>query len=237
MTDIAETHEVVGREQWLSARKQLLVKEKAFTRARDALNRERRELPWEAVASDYVFEGPAGPEKLSQLFEGRSQLIVYHFMFGAQDDAGCPHCSFWADSFNNNVVHLNHRDASFVAISRAPYPKLAAYRQRLGWSFKWLSSGANSFNYDFGASFREEDLEPGKTPFNFGTLPAGLEDREGISVFYRDAQGRIYRTYSTHGRGIDLMNTAYNFIDLTPKGRDEGDRNQYWVRRHDEYDR
>jgi predicted dithiol-disulfide oxidoreductase (DUF899 family) len=237
MTDIAETHEIVGREQWLAARKQLLVKEKAFTRARDALNQERRELPWEAVATDYVFEGPDGPEKLSQLFDGRSQLIVYHFMFGTQDEVGCPHCSFWADSFNNNVVHLKHRDASFVAISRAPYPKLAAYRQRLGWSFKWLSSGANSFNYDFGASFREEDLEPGKTPFNFGTLPAGLEDREGISVFYRDAQGRIYRTYSTHGRGIDLMNTAYNFIDLTPKGRDEGDRNQYWVRRHDEYDR
>jgi predicted dithiol-disulfide oxidoreductase (DUF899 family) len=237
MTDIAETHEIVGREQWLAARKQLLVKEKAFTRARDALNQERRELPWEAVATDYVFDGPDGPEKLSQLFDGRSQLIVYHFMFGTQDEVGCPHCSFWADSFNNNVVHLNHRDASFVAISRAPYPKLAAYRQRLGWSFKWLSSGANSFNYDFGASFRREDLEPGKTPFNFGTLPAGLEDREGISVFYKDAQGRIYRTYSTHGRGIDLMNTAYNFIDLTPKGRDEGDRNQYWVRRHDEYDR
>ena len=237
MTMIPEPHEVVSRDQWIAARKVLLAKEKAFTRARDALSQERRDLPWEAVETDYVFDGPAGPETLSQIFDGRSQLIVSHFMFGPQNDVGCAHCSFWADSYNDNVIHLNHRDTSFAAISRAPYAKLAAYQRRMGWTFKWLSSGANTFNYDFGASFREADLEPGKTPFNFGTMAAGMADREGVSVFYKDASGRIYRTYSTHARGVDLLNTAYNYIDLTPKGRDEGDGNQHWVRRHDEYDR
>ena len=235
MSVIVEPHKVVSHDKWIAARREFLAEEKAFTRARDALSQERRDLPWEAVETDYVFEGPNGPARLSQLFEGRSQLIVYHFMFGAGDDVGCAHCSFWADSFNDNVIHLNHHDVSFVAISRAPQAKLEAYQKRLGWTFKWLSSGVNSFNYDFGASFRTEDLEPGKTPFNFGTLPAGMEDREGISVFYKDAEGRIFRTYSTHGRGIDLMNTAYNFIDLTPKGRDEAEGTQRWVRRHDEY--
>jgi predicted dithiol-disulfide oxidoreductase (DUF899 family) len=230
---MADHHPVVSRDQWLDARKSLLAKEKQFTRLRDQLSQQRRDLPWERVAKTYMFDGPDGAETLAQLFAGKSQLIVYHFMF-PPDGEPCKHCSFWADNFNPVVVHINHRDASMVAISRASYEQIAAYKQRMGWSFKWLSSGSNSFNYDFGASFTPE--EQGKPVFNFGTQVPGLKDREGVSVFARDESGAIFRTYSTHGRGIDLLNTAYNYIDLLPKGRDENGRNQYWVRRHDEYE-
>jgi predicted dithiol-disulfide oxidoreductase (DUF899 family) len=223
---------IVGHDEWLAARKELLAKEKAFTRARDELTEQRQALPWEAVEKEYVFEGPTGHETLSDLFDGCSQLIVYHFMFGPDDDVGCKSCSFWADNFNPNVVHLNARDVSFVAVSRAPFEKLEAYRQRMGWDFHWVSSGETDFNFDYGASFTPEQQDD--AVYNFGSLPPRIPDREGLSVFARD-DGRIYHTYSAYARGIDLVNTAYNYLDLVPKGRDEGDRGQDWVRRHDEY--
>ena len=227
-------HRVVGHDEWVAARKDFLGQEKEFTRMRDDLNRRRRELPWEPVEKNYAFDGANGKETLSDLFDGRSQLVVYHFMFSPEWDAGCPHCSFWADNFNDVIVHMNHRDTSMVAISRAPFAKLDAYRRRMGWSFKWLSSGGNDFNDDYGVSFHPEDEK--KPVYNYGRVP-GFSDREGTSVFYKDADGRLFHTYSAYARGIDMMNTAYHYIDLTPKGRDEGDQPQSWVRRHDEYDR
>jgi len=232
MASVTE-HAIVGHEEWVEARKALLAREKEFTRARDELSRQRRELPWERVEQEYVFEGPGGEETLADLFDGRSQLVVYHFMFGAEDDAGCKSCSFWADNFNPNVIHLNARDVSFVAISRAPLEKLLAYRERMGWSFKWVSSADTDFNYDFGVSFAPDDRS--SPVYNYGSLSPGIADREGMSVFFKDENGDVFHTYSSYARGIDLLNTAYNYLDLVPKGRDEGDRGQAWVRRHDEY--
>lgn len=229
------TQPVVSQQEWKAAQQQLLVKEKAQMRARDALAAERRRMPWMEVKTSYMFEGPAGKVSLLDLFEGRSQLIVYHFMFAPDWDAGCPHCSFWADNFNPNVVHLNQRDVTMVAISRAPYRKIAEYEKRMGWSFKWLSSLDTDFNFDFQASFRPEDLKKGTVFYNFKEQKESSSEREGASVFYRDASGKIFHTYSTYARGIDLLNTAYNYVDLMPKGRDEGNRSQFWVRRHDEY--
>jgi predicted dithiol-disulfide oxidoreductase (DUF899 family) len=225
-------HAVVGREDWLQARAELLAKEKAFTRARDELNRLRRELPWEAVEKEYVFEGRNGRQTLADLFDGRSQLVVYHFMFEPDWDEGCKSCSFWADNFDPVIVHMNARDVSMVAISRAPFAKLRAYQERMGWSFHWLSSSENDFNYDFGVSFRPEELD--RPVYNYGTL-APRTDRERMSVFFRAADGQIFHTYSSYARGIDQLNTAYNYIDLVPKGRNEEGRSQAWVRRHDEY--
>ena len=230
-------HDVVSPDAWLEARKAFLVKEKAFTKLRDELSQARRELPWEPVKEDYVFEGPQGPAKFSDLFEGRSQLVVYHLMYPPDWDAACPSCSFWADGFNPMIVHLNHRNTSMVAISRAPYPKLKEYEKRMGWSFKWFSSGNNSFNYDYGVSFPQEDVDRGTCHYNYRVSDCGVTDKEGISVFFKAPDGAMYHTYSTYERGIDLMNTAYNYLDLTPKGRDEdlvGMRE--WLRRHDEYD-
>ena len=226
---------IVSHEQWLEARRALLAKEKHFTRLRDDLSRERRELPWEAVEKDYAFEGPTGTETLSQLFQGRSQLVVYHFMFAPDWQAGCPHCSFWADNFNPIIVHLAQRDATMVAVSRAPYAKLAAYQKRMGWTFKWVSSGGSSFNRDFAVSFTPEEVDAKRALYNYAAQNPEVSEREGISVFYKDDAGRVFHTYSTYARGIDLLNTAYNYLDLVPKGRDEGGRGPYWVRRHDEY--
>ena len=223
---------VVGHDEWLEARKQLLAKEKEFTRARDELTRQRQALPWEPVENDYVFDGPNGNEALADLFDGRSQLIVYHFMFAPEDDVGCKSCSFWADNFNPNVIHLNARDVSFAAVSRAPLDKLEAYRERMGWNFHWVSSGATDFNFDYGASFKPE--QQGDDVYNYGTLAPRIADREGLSIFARE-DGSIFHTYSAYARGIDLVNTAYNYLDLVPRGRDEGDQGQAWVRRHDEY--
>jgi predicted dithiol-disulfide oxidoreductase (DUF899 family) len=232
--DGVSEHEVVSHDEWIAARGALLAKEKTFTRLRDELSGERRELPWEAIEKEYVFDGPDGKETLAGLFDGRSQLVVYHFMFGPEDDAGCKSCSFWADNFDPNVVHLNARDVSFAAISRAPLAKLEAYRERMGWSFKWVSSADTDFNFDFGASFEREDLE--EPVYNYGTLQPRGPDREGMSVFFRDERGSLFHTYSSYSRGIDLLNTAYNYLDLVPRGRDEGGRSQFWVRRHDEYE-
>jgi predicted dithiol-disulfide oxidoreductase (DUF899 family) len=223
---------VVGHDEWLRARKELLKREKEFTRMRDELTSERQSLPWEAVEKEYVFQGPRGEETLADLFDGRSQLLVYHFMFGPEDEVGCKSCSFWADNFNPNVVHLNARDVSFAAVSRAPFEKLAAYRARMDWSFHWVSSAETDFNFDYGVSFTPEGQA--ESVYNYGTLAPSNDEREGVSVFSRD-DGSIFHTYSAYARGIDLLNTAYNYLDIVPKGRDEGGRSQYWVRRHDEY--
>jgi predicted dithiol-disulfide oxidoreductase (DUF899 family) len=233
---VNEEHRVVAHDDWIAARKALLAREKEFTRLRDELSRQRRELPWEAVEKEYVFDGPNGQQALAELFGARSQLIVYHFMFGPDDEAGCPHCSFWADNFDPDVVHLAARDVTFIAVSRAPLEKLLEYRKRMGWSFEWVSSFANDFNVDYGVSFTPDDEDT--VSYNYGTLSPGMPDREGVSVFFKDEHDRVFHTYSAYARGIDLLNTAYNYLDLVPKGRDEDGRPpQYWVRRHDEYAR
>jgi predicted dithiol-disulfide oxidoreductase (DUF899 family) len=232
---MTQHHHVVLHEAWIAARRQLLAKEKEFTKLRDELSRQRRELPWERIEKEYNFQGPDGKESLSQLFEGRRQLVVYHFMFGPDWKAGCPHCSFWADNFDGIIVHLNQRDTTMVAVSRAPYEKLAAYKKRMGWRFKWLSSGETDFNFDYQASFTANALAEKNALYNFTRQDAGETDREGLSVFFKDADGSVFHTYSTYARGIDIINTAYNILDMTPKGRDEGDRGPFWVRRHDEY--
>lgn len=231
-----ENHAIVSPAEWIAARQQLLAKEKEFTHLRDQLSQQRRDLPWEPVEKEYVFEGAGGKRTLAELFGGKSQLVVYHFMFAPDWDAGCPHCSFWADNFDRIIVHLNHRDTSMVAISRAPYSKLAAYKERMGWSFDWLSSNANDFNYDYGVSFTPEQWANGSAIFNYTVAVQGDSDREGVSVFCRDEAGNVYHTYSTYARGIDMLNVAYHYLDLVPKGRDEaGHEPQFWVRRHDEY--
>jgi predicted dithiol-disulfide oxidoreductase (DUF899 family) len=230
-------HPVVSHEEWLAARTALLAKEKEFSRIRDELSRQRRDLPWVRVEKQYAFDGPRGKESLAELFEGRSQLVVYHFMFSPDADEGCKHCSFWADNFNGIGVHLNHRDVTFVAISRAPLAKIEPFKRRMGWDFKWLSSYDSDFNYDHQASFTQEQIKSGAVYYNFTKSKMGMTDREGTSVFYKDESGVIFRTYSCYARGIDMMNTAYHYLDLVPKGRDEGDSPQSWVRYHDRYDK
>lgn len=230
-------HTVVSRKDWLAARKALLAKEKKFTRLRDQLSKERRQLPWVKVDKDYVFDGPHGTETLSELFDGRSQLIVYHFMFGPDWDAGCKHCSFWADNFDRIIVHLNHRDVTMVAASRAPYRKLETYKKRMGWNFKWVSSGNTDFNFDYHVSFTPEEKAKNKAFFNYKIQDPDSSDREGTSVFFKDAKGNVFHTYSTYARGIDMVNTAYHYLDLVPKGRDEGKSGPFWLCRHDEYSR
>lgn len=228
-------NKVVSKEEWLEERQRFLVKEKEFTKLRDQLNEQRSKLPWVKVEKSYVFDGPRGKVSLGDLFENRSQLIVYHFMFAPDWKAGCSHCSFWADNFDGLDIHLNQRDVSMVAISRAPLEKLNLYKKRMGWSFKWLSSGETDFNYDFFASFTPEEVAKKSAFFNYKLQDPSVSDREGVSVFYKDEKSSIFHTYSTYARGIDLQNTVYNYLDLTPKGRDEGEKGSSWVRRHDEY--
>jgi len=206
-----ENHRVVSHEEWLEARTKFLAKEKEFTQKRDELSRLRRDLPWERVTKEYVFEGPGGKRTLAQLFGKQSQLVVYHFMFAPEWDEGCKHCSFWADNFDGIDVHLRHRDVTFVAISRAPLAKLEAFKKRMGWRFAWYSSYGTDFNYDFQASFRPEDKEK---YYNYKTEEMDMTDREGASAFYKDPKGTVFHTYSTYARGIDMMNTAYHYIDL-----------------------
>ena len=227
---------VVSHEQWVAERVAFMAKEKELTRLRDELSRQRRELPWEQVTKSYIFDGPRGKETLAELFEGRSQLVVYHFMFAPSWDEGCKSCSFWADNFDGIDIHLAHRDITFLAISRAPLPKLEAYRKRMGWTFKWVSAGESDFNYDFNVSFDAEAAKNGTANYNYGTGRQVQEEMPGISVFYKDRDGDIYHTYSTYSRGLDLMNGAYNYIDLTPKGRDEAGRIMSWLRRRDQYE-
>jgi len=233
-----KSHKIVSATEWVAARKRLLAKEKEFTRLRDDLSRERRELPWVRVDKPYAFDGPDGRETLPELFAGRSQLVVYHFMFGPDWKVGCKSCSFWADNFNGIVAHLNQRDVTLVAISRAPLKKLRAFAKRLGWSFKWLSSLKSDFNFDFGVSFTPEQQEQGRVFYNYEmtSFPWGTE-APGISVFYKDAKGTIFHTYSCYSRGLDMLNTAYHYLDLVPKGRDEAGlpATMAWVRLRDEY--
>jgi predicted dithiol-disulfide oxidoreductase (DUF899 family) len=229
-------HPVVSHKEWLAARTAFLVKEKEFTRLREDLSRQRRELPWEKVEKTYVFDGPTGKETLADLFEQRSQLVVYHFMFSPEWDEGCPHCSFWADHYDGMAVHLIQRDVSFVVISRAPLPKIQSFRKRMGWRFKWLSSSQTDFNRDYQASFSPEDIESGSVFYNYQHVNMEMADREGISVFFRDGSRTVFHTYSTYARGIDMVNPTYQFLDLVPKGRDENaEFPQDWVRHHDRY--
>jgi predicted dithiol-disulfide oxidoreductase (DUF899 family) len=233
MTD----HQVVTPAEWVVARKHLLAKEKEFTRLRDQLSQTRRNLPWVRVTKQYVFDGPGGKQTLGQLFNDHSQLVVYHFMFGPDWEAGCKSCSFWADNFNGIVPHLNQRDVTFVAISRAPLPKLQAFAARLGWSFKWLSSSGSDFNYDYNVSFTPEALAGGSAIYNYAANKMNMPELPGISVFYKDADGKVFHTYSCYARGLDMLNTAYHYLDLVPKGRDEAGLSfpMAWVRLRDQH--
>ena len=227
---------IASREEWLKARTSLLAAEKEFTHQRDALSAKRRAMPWVKIDKDYVFDAPTGPVKLSDLFAGRSQLVVYHFMFAPEAEIGCKSCSFWADHFDGAIPHLNARDTSFVAISRGPIEKLQRQAKRLGWKFPWVSSGGNTFNYDFAVSF-EPDAN-GEALYNYEKQKVPPKDLQGVSIFVKDADGAIYHAYSTYGRGQDILNGAYNILDMTPKGRDE-DELPYpmaWVKLHDEYE-
>jgi len=222
-----------SKDEWLAARKKLLIKEKELTRMRDALSAERRALPWLRVEKPYLFDTPSGRRSLADLFEGRSQLAIYHFMFAPEWEEGCKSCSFWAESFDHIPVHLAHRDVTFLAVSRAPLQKLQAYALRFGWTFPWVSSGPSDFNEDFHVSFRGE----GGT-YNYEPRRYGGTDLPGVSVFAKDPGGAVFHTYSAFSRGIDALNVAYQYLDLTPKGRDEDPENPAsWLRRRDQYER
>ena len=232
-----DNHPVVSHEAWIEARKQHLAKEKEFNRLRDQLSAQRRELPWERVDKPYSFEGPHGRETLADLFAGRSQLVVYHFMLGPDWEAGCKGCSFWADNFNGIDVHLAHRDVTMLAISSAPLARINAFRQRMGWSFKWVSSAGCDFNKDYQVTSTPDELEKGDVYYNYAWTKSSATERPGISVFYRNADGDVFHTYSTYSRGLDMMNCAYHYLDLVPKGRDEAGlgHSMEWVRLHDSY--
>jgi predicted dithiol-disulfide oxidoreductase (DUF899 family) len=232
-----DNHRVVSKDEWIKARKVLLKKEKEFTELRDQLSQQRRDLPWVAVDKEYVFDGPNGKETMSELFDGRSQLIIYHFMYDPAWDVGCRSCSFWSDNFNDIIVHLNQRDVTMIAVSRAPYNKIDAYKKRLGWDFKWVSSFDTDFNFDYHVSFTEEEIEKKEGFYNFTIQDPSESEQPGVSVFYKDQAGKIFHTYSAYSRGIDILNNTYNYLDLVPKGRDEDgyDFPMTWVRRHDEY--
>jgi predicted dithiol-disulfide oxidoreductase (DUF899 family) len=236
MKAAASEHKVVSEAEWLKARKKLLVKEKKFLRLQEELGLERRSLPWVKVTKDYVFEGPNGKETLADLFEGRSQLVIYHFMFGPDDKVGCPHCSLRADCFDGVNVHLKHRDVTMIAVSRAPYKRLASYEKRMGWNFKWVSSGDTDFNFDYHFSFTPEEIAEGRAFFNYEFQDPGPAEREGHSVFFKDERGDVFHTYACYSRGNELFNVHYHYLDVVPKGRDENGRGPFWVKRHDEYD-
>jgi predicted dithiol-disulfide oxidoreductase (DUF899 family) len=231
------THHVVSSREWLHARKELLAREKQFTRMRDELSAQRRALPWERVDKAYVFEGANGKEALADLFGQKGQLVVYHFMFGPDWETGCKSCSFWADNFNGVTAHLAQRDVAFAAISRAPFTKLAAFQKRLGWTFKWVSSLESDFNFDFQVSFVPEQVARGEAQYNYGKLEHAMTEMPGISVFARGEDGALFHTYSCFSRGIDMMNTAYQYLDLVPKGRDESGLPgaMSWVKLRDQY--
>ena len=234
-------HAVVSHDEWVEARKKHLAEEKNFTRLRDELSAARRELPWELVEKEYIFEGPHRRKTLGELFEGRSQLVIYHAMFNPEtasertswtEDAACQACSFWMDNFERIVVHLNHRDITIAAVSMAPVAAIEAYRKRMDWTFDWYSALPSDFNYDYNVSFR-----PGQKRgvYNYVEGEVGGSESPGVSVFLKE-DGRIYHTYSTYTRGLDMLNVAYHYMDLVPKGRDEGERNgMFWLRRRDEY--
>jgi predicted dithiol-disulfide oxidoreductase (DUF899 family) len=233
-----EMQKVVSHEAWLKARLELLAAEKAFTRQRDALTRRRMAMPWERVEKNYVFDTPEGRRTLAELFEGRRQLVVQHFMFGPDWEEGCRSCSFMADHTDGMNVHLAQRDVTLLAVSRAPLAEIERFRRRMGWQFKWVSSHGSDFNRHFGVTFTPEEVAKGEVYYNYGRWPFPHEELPGISVFYRDDAGSVFHTYSTYGRGVEVMMGAYNMLDLVPKGRDE-DHQSYtmeWVRHHDRYE-
>lgn len=234
-----EQSKVVSPAEWLAVRKELLKKEKEFTRLRDEISRQRRELPWEKVEKSYVFDGPKGKETLADLFGGKSQLIVYHFMLGPGWTEGCPSCSFISDHIDGSVVHLAARDVRLAVISRAPLPQIESFKKRMGWRFHWVSSNATDFNFDYHVSQTQAEKEKGgEVYYNYTTQNFPSEELPGASVFYKDSAGNIYHTYSTYGRGLDILIGAYNWLDLAPKGRDEEGlkHGMAWVRHHDKYD-
>jgi predicted dithiol-disulfide oxidoreductase (DUF899 family) len=237
-TNLIERPNVVSRGEWLAARKELLTKEKLLTRQRDEIDRQRRALPWVKVEKNYIFDGPNGQQSLSDLFENRSQLIISHFMFGPGWKEGCVGCSFRSDHVDGTLAHLEHHDVSLVTISRAPLAEIEAFKKRMGWRFRWLSSYGSDFNYDYHVSFAKEEIATGKVYSNYEDRDFVSEEGSGLSVFYKDEIGDIFHTYSTYGRGDEMVDTTYMYLDLTPKGRNEtgphynlGD----WVRHHDRY--
>lgn len=236
-TNSVENPSVVSPEKWLAARRELLREEKEFTRLRDQLAARRRELPWVKVATPYTFQSPNGRVSLADLFEGRSQLIVYHFMFGPGWEEGCKSCSYVSDHLAPAVVHLQARDVAFAAISHAPLAEFAPFKERMGWAFNWVSSHGNEFNRDYHVSFTAGELAQGKVYYNYRMMEFPVEEAPGLSVFARAANGDVYHTYSTYGRGLDQLIGAYTLLDLVPKGRNEdADATMSWVRYHDRYD-
>jgi predicted dithiol-disulfide oxidoreductase (DUF899 family) len=232
-----EPHKIVSREEWIQARNELLAREKEFTRARDRLSELRRALPWVKVEKAYTFEAAEGQKTLGELFGGKRQLIVQHYMFAPDWNEPCKSCSFWADGYDRMVPHLSARDTAFVAVSRAPIQKLLAFRKRMGWTFEWVSSEKSDFNYDFAVSFTPQEIKSGAKIYNFGSLAFNIEEAPGISVFYHDGAGNIFHTYSCFARGLDMMNAAYQYLDLTPLGRHEEGLPfpMDWVRLRDRY--
>jgi predicted dithiol-disulfide oxidoreductase (DUF899 family) len=233
-----EAHKIVPHDEWVAARKAHLAEEKAFTRARDALSRKRRELPWETVEKAYVFEGPSGKETLADLFGGKGQLIVYHFMLGPDWEEGCPSCSLLADHFDGAVIHLAQRDVSFVVVSRAPLEQIERFKRRMGWRFKWVSSFGSDFNFDYQVSATPQEKASGEALYNYEVTTFPSDERPGASVFCKNPAGKVFHTYSSYGRGLDMLIGAYNFLDLAPKGRDEAGLRygMAWVRHHDKYE-
>ena len=241
-TDITDAstvnHPVVSPDRWVAERRTLLAREKELTRLRDQIALERRALPWVRIDKDYLFDGPQGKVRLAELFTGQRQLLLQHFMLGPGWSQGCPSCSFMADHVDAMNVHLKQRDVGFVAVSRAPLDEIERFRRRMGWQFPWVSSHANDFNFDFHVSFTAEELGQGDVDYNYQRMPFPSEEAPGISVFYRDDAGTVFHTYSTYGRGVEVMMGTYEMLDLVPKGRDERDvpYKMEWLRHHDRYD-
>ncbi|MGO8671242.1 MAG: DUF899 domain-containing protein [Capsulimonadaceae bacterium] len=227
-------HSVVATDEWYAAGAELLVKEKELTRMRDQVAQLRRALPWTRVKEDYVLHGPDGDVKLSELFDGKSQLVIYHAMWGPKDDSPCEGCSFVMDHIDAARLHFEHHDIAFAAVSRGPLTHFADFKTRMGWKFRWLSSDGTSFNFDYGVSFRREDLDKGDVFYNFKMQKLRSEDQPGLSAFYKNENGEVFRTYSTYERGLDLLLGAYNYIDLTARGRNEK-HGMDWVAIHDQY--
>ncbi len=229
-------HQIVSRDEWLLARKALFEKERAMTHALDELRAERRQLPWERIEKPYVFDGPDRPQSLGDLFDGRGQLTIYHFMLTPGSDHICPGCSYTMDHADAARQHFEHADLAFAAVSRAPIERIEAVKARMRWTFPWVSSGEGDFNYDFGVSFTPEDREAGRATYNYGrTTIQRSSDMFGLSVFVKDESGDIFHSYSTYHRGTELLMGAFNWLDMTPKGRNESDGIMSWVRLHDEY--
>jgi predicted dithiol-disulfide oxidoreductase (DUF899 family) len=235
--DVTGKHKIVSQEEWLTARRELLKKEKESVRLLDQLSKERRNLPWVRVDKNYVFDAPGGRVTLADLFAGRNQLVVYHFMFGPDWQEGCPSCSFVSDHFDGTLVHLAARDVTLVAVSRAPLVKIEAFQKRLGWHFRWVSSFDSDFNADYHVSFTEEEMAAGRVDYNYTMQEFPSAEAPGLSVFYKNAAGEIYHTYSTYGRGLEMLMSTYRILDMMPKGRDEDHLgfSMEWVRHHDRY--